>query len=311
MKPNRSVLSVPGHIAKMHAKSLQCTADVIMLDLEDSVPVDAKHAARSQVIESIQALDFSDKVLSLRINSSDTPFAYRDLVDVVECCGERIDTIVLPKVNRAADVHLACLLLDGIEMAKGFQKRIQLEVSIETAMGLESIHEIVRASNRIKTLVFGIADYTASVGARLVSLSGHGEREEEIYPGHRWHYAMSRMIMVAKAHGLLAIDAPYGNFQDPQGLRRAAAMSCAIGCDGKWAIHPSQIEVINEVFTPSREDIERAAVILNAAQAAELSGVGAIAVEGRMVDQATIRLARKLWDHARHLNLIPKVEPEL
>lgn len=311
MKPNRSILSVPGHLPKMHGKARQSAADVIMLDLEDSVPVEAKHSARSTVIESIQSADWSTKCLSVRVNSVDTPFAYQDITNLVEQCGEFIDSIVLPKVNNAGDVHFACRLLDGIEMARGLKRPLQLEVSIETAMGLETIHEIVRSSTRIRSLVFGIADYTASVGARLVSISGHGEREDEIYPGHRWHYPLSRMIMAAKAHGLLAIDAPYGNFQDSNGLRKAAAMTCALGCDGKWAIHPSQIDAINEVFTPSREDIERAAQILNAAHAAELSGVGAIAVDGRMVDQATIRLAKKLWEHARHLNLIPSVEPNL
>lgn len=309
MKPNRSILSVPGHLSKMHAKARVSAADVIMLDMEDSVPVDSKHTARATIIESIQTLDWSSKTLSIRVNSVDTPFLYRDIVDVVEQCGDKIESIVIPKVNNAGDIHFVCRLLDGIEMAKGIKRPIQLEASIETAMGLENIHDIVRSSPRIRSLVFGIADYTASVGARLVSISGHGEREDEIYPGHRWHYPLSRMIMAAKAHGLLAIDAPYGNFQDGNGLRKAAAMTCALGCDGKWAIHPSQIEAINDVFTPSREDIERAAQILTAAHAAELSGVGAIAVDGRMVDQATIRLAKKLWEHANHLNLIPSVEP--
>ena len=311
MKPNRSVLSVPGHIVKMHSKSLSTSADVVMLDLEDSVPVEAKQQARNIIIESIRSLDWSSKLLSVRINSVDTPFAYQDVIQIIEACGEKIDSIVLPKVNHPGDVHFLCRLLDGIELYRGLQKRIQIEVSIETAMGLEAISQIAIASPRIKSLVFGIADYTASVGARLVSLSGHGEHEENIYPGHRWHYPLSKMIMVAKAHGLLAIDAPYGNFQDSTGLRKAAAMTCAIGCDGKWAIHPSQIDTIHEVYTPSREDIERAALILNAAHSAELSGVGAIAVDGRMVDQATIRLARKLWEHAGHLNLIPRIEPEV
>jgi citrate lyase beta subunit len=311
MKPNRSILSVPGQIGKMHLKALQSNADVVMLDLEDSVPVDLKHTARDTIIQSIGSHDWSSKTLSVRVNSVDTPYAYKEIVEIVEACGEKIDTIVLPKVNHAGDVHFVCRLLDGIEIAQAFSRPILLEVCIETALGLSNIHSIVNSSRRIKSLVFGIADYTASVGARLVSISGHGEHEEEIYPGHRWHFPLSTMIMAAKAHGLLAIDAPYGNFQDPAGLRKAAAMTCAIGCDGKWAIHPSQVDPINEVFTPSREDIERAAQILAAAHSAQISGVGAIAVDGRMVDQATIRLAKKLWDHACHLNLIPQVDPEV
>ncbi|HSQ42739.1 MAG TPA: CoA ester lyase [Fibrobacteraceae bacterium] len=311
MKPNRSILSVPGHISKMHTKALQSAADVVMLDLEDSVPVDSKLQARESVVESIRNLDWSAKILTVRINGVDTPFAYRDLVEVLETVGDRVDAVVVPKVNTPGDVHFVARLLDGIEMAKEFHRPIRIEVSIETALGLSNAQKIAAASPRIKSLVFGIADYTASVGARLVSISGHGEREDEIYPGHRWHYPLSAMVMAAKAHGLLAIDAPYGNFQDEAGLHKAAAMTCAIGCDGKWAIHPSQIAPINEVFTPSREDIERAAQILNAAHAAEVSGVGAIAVDGRMVDQATIRLARDLWERALHLNLIPPMEPKL
>jgi citrate lyase beta subunit len=156
----------------------------------------------------------------------------------------------------------------------------------------------------LKTLVFGIADYSASVRARLVSISGHGEKEEDLYPGHRWHFALSKIVMVAKANGCLAIDAPYGNFKDPEGLRRSAVISCALGCDGKWAIHPDQIDIINEVFTPSHKDIELAAKVLEAHAKAASEGRGAVAVEGRMVDQATVRMARQLWEQAKYLQLI-------
>lgn len=309
MKPNRSILSIPGHIEKMHIKARESDTDVIMLDLEDSVPVDAKSEARQQVARSLVQMDWGHKSVSVRINSTDTPFCYRDVIDVVESAGERIDTIVLPKVNHASDVHFLSVLLDGIEQARSFQKAIGIEACIETTQGLEQISQIAAASPRLRSLVFGIADYTASVGARLVSISGHGESEAELYPGHRWHYPLSRMVQAAKAYGLLAIDAPYGNFKDSEGLARSATMACALGCDGKWAIHPAQIAVLNQVFSPSKEDIERAARVLAAAREADLNGRGAIAVEGRMVDQATIRLARQLWNHAELLGLIPKVEP--
>ncbi len=304
MKPRRSNLSVPGHVEKMHGKAAGSAADVIMLDLEDSVPVDAKDQAREQVVESLKEIDWGRSTVTVRINSLDTPFGYRDLLEVAENCGSIIDAIVIPKVNSVADIHFADHMLSGIELAKEYEQPIGIEASIETAEGLNNAADIAAASNRISTLVFGIADYSASVGARLVSISGHGEKEEELYPGHRWHYPLSKMVMSAKAFSAMAIDAPYGNFKDMDGLRRSAVMACALGCDGKWAIHPGQIEVINEVFTPSREDIELAKKVLDADAEAKASGKGAIAVEGRMVDQATVRLASQLWQQAKHLELV-------
>lgn len=304
MKAQRSILSVPGHLAKMHTKAAGSEADVVMLDLEDSVPPEAKEAARRQVRESLLAIDWHDKTVSVRINSLDTPFAYRDLIEVVEAAGAKIDSIVVPKVNQPGDIHCVDRLLDGIEHACRYSAAIAIEASIETAEGLDEVTAIARASKRLRSLVFGIADYAASIGARLVSLSGHGDNEAEIYPGHRWHFALSRMVMAAKAAGLLAIDAPYGHFQDLDGLRRSAVMASALGCDGKWAIHPSQLAAINEVFSPTAEDIGRAVTILEAAEAAAHNQRGAVAVAGRMIDQATVRLARRLYDQARHLGLI-------
>ena len=304
MKPRRSTLSVPGHIEKMHAKASQSRADVIMLDLEDSVPVDAKEPARDVVIQSIRSLDWQEKTITFRINGLDTPFGYRDLLEVVEAAGPQIDAVVVPKVSHPQDIYFVCRMLDGIEMKKDFSRRIGIEAIIESAEGLESVSEIAKSSARLKTLVFGIVDYSASIGARLVSISGHGEKEEEVYPGHRWNFEMSRIVMAAKANGLLAIDAPYGNFRDPQGLQRAAAMACALGYDGKWAIHPDQIDSINQVFSPSREDIARAEKVLAAHRDAEKKGFGAVAVEGRMVDRATVRLAKQLYEQAKHLKMI-------
>ncbi len=304
MKPRRSNLSVPGHVEKMHGKALASNADVIMLDLEDSVPVDAKEKAREQVIHSLLNRNWTSKTITVRINSLDTPYAYRDLLEVVENAGHILDAIVVPKVNAPGDISFVDRMLDGIEMNKKLSPHLGIEASIETAEGLLRSAAIARESNRLKTFVFGIADYSASVGARLVSISGHGEKEEDLYPGHRWHFALSKMIMVAKANHCLAIDAPYGNFRDPEGLRRSATMSCALGCDGKWAIHPDQIDIINEVFTPSQKDIELAAKVLEADANAAAEGRGAVAVEGRMVDQATVRMAKQLWEQARYLKLI-------
>jgi malyl-CoA/(S)-citramalyl-CoA lyase len=303
MKTHRSVLSVPGHVQKMHMKAAESAADVIMLDLEDSVPQEAKEAARRQVLESLQTIDWGKKTVTLRINSLDTPFAYRDLLEIVEGAGEKVHAIVVPKVNHPGDIHFVERMLDGIEQARQLSGTIGIEASIETAAGLAEVMAIAGAGRRVQSLVFGIADYSASVGARLVSISGHGENEADIYPGHRWHFALSRMVMAAKANDLLAIDAPYGHFKDSEGLQRSAVMASALGCDGKWAIHPNQLEAINQVFSPSPEDIDRAVTILRAAQAAKQQLRGAIAVDGRMVDQATVRLAQRLYDQARHLGL--------
>ncbi|MGD8980595.1 MAG: CoA ester lyase [Desulfobacterales bacterium] len=304
MKPRRSTLSVPGHIEKMHVKASQRDVDVIMLDLEDSFPVDAKESARTRVIQSIHTLNWQDTILTVRINGLDTPFGYRDLLEVAEAAGPSIEAVVVPKVNHPGDIHFVSRMLDGIEAAKGFSKRIHIEAIIESAEGLEQVSQIAKASDRLITLVFGIVDYSASIGARLVSISGHGEKEEEIYPGHRWNFEMSRIVMAAKAHGLLAIDAPYGNFKDPTGLQRSAALACALGYDGKWAIHPDQIDIVNQVFSPSKEDVDRAVKVLAAHKEAREKGLGAVAVEGRMVDQATVRLAKQLYEQAKHLKLI-------
>ena len=304
MKPRRSILSVPGHVEKMHTKALNSEADVVMLDREDSVPLDAKEAARSQIVDSLRSLSWGDKAVAVRINGLDTPFGYQDILAMAEQAGDIIDTIVVPKVNHPKDIYFVDRLLDGIEMHKGFKGHIGIEASIESAQGLENVSETARASNRIRTLVFGIADYSASVGARLVSISGHGEKEDDIYPGHRWHFPLSRIVMAAKANGLLAIDAPYGNFKDREGLERSAAMAAALGFDGKWVIHPGQIETVNTVFAPSAEDIARAEKVIAAHKEAVKHGRGAVAIDGRMVDNATIRLARQLWQTARHLGLI-------
>ena len=301
MKPRRTILSVPGHVQKMHAKALNSEADVVMLDMEDSVPLDAKEAARSQIVASLDTLDWGDKTVSVRINGLDTSFGYQDILAVVEKAGEQIDTIVVPKVNHPGDIHFVSRLLDGIEMHRGLQKRIGIEASIESAQGLENVSETASASDRLRTLVFGIADYSASVGARLVSVSGHGEKEEEIYPGHRWHFPLSRIVMAAKANGLMAIDAPYGNFKDREGLERSAAMSASLGFDGKWVIHPGQIETVNTVFAPSEVDIARAEKVIAAHREAVKQGRGAVAIDGRMVDNATIRLANQLYGQAKFL----------
>jgi malyl-CoA/(S)-citramalyl-CoA lyase len=306
MKSRRSILSVPGHVEKMHPKARGSAADVVMFDLEDSVPVDQKKAARAQVIQSLLSLDWHKKTVTVRCNALDTPLAYRDLIDIIDNAGHLLDAVVIPKVNHPGDIHFVHRLLDGIEMDKQLSNRIGIEASIESAAGLENVSLTAKASNRMVSLVFGIADYSASIGARLVSVSGHGEAETDVYPGHRWHFPLSRIIMAAKANGLQVMDAPYGNFKEFDGLRRSAVMSNALGCDGKWVIHPSQIEIVNAVFSPSPEEIERARVVIEAYEAAAESGRGAVSLDGSVVDNATIRLARQLWEQAGQLGLLNK-----
>ncbi len=311
MRLRRSTLSVPGHRESMHDKAAGSGADVIMLDLEDSVPIESKLDARRAVIRSIGEKDWGKTTLTVRMNAIDTPFGYRDLIEVLETCAERIDAVVVPKVDHPGDIHFVSRLIDGIARHLGKELDVGIEATIESAEGMENVSAIAAASPRLKTLVFGIADYSASLGARLVSISGHGENEADIYPGHRWHYAMCRIVNAAKANGLLAIDSPYGHFRDLDGLAQSARMSCSLGFDGKWAIHPGQIATIHAVFTPTAEDIERAGRVLDAFTEAQKEGRGAASLDGRMIDQATVRMARQLWNQAVTLGLAtPKAYPE-
>jgi citrate lyase beta subunit len=263
---------------------------MIMLDLEDSVPVEEKEAARKGVIDALKEGDWTGKVRAYRINGMDTPFAYRDIIDVVEAAGPNLDVIVVPKVNDASEIKAIDYLLTQIEMHKGFKNRIGLEASIETATGMLNAGEIAMSSPRLEALVFGVADYGASLGMRSKGLSGHGENEE-FYPGHRWHFPLSHMAMAAKAAGLAAIDAPYGDYKDPEGLRRSCVLSASLGFDGKWVIHPGQVEVVNEVYSPSAEDLERCLRIVHAYHEAQQQGCGSLALDGKMVDAASIRVA--------------------
>lgn len=289
----RSILSVPGHIGKMHVKAAVSAADVVMLDLEDSVPVNEKTNARNIVIQSLNSIDWGEKTVSIRINALDTEFFYDDIISLYENCGNKIDSLVIPKVENAGDIHFYDRLLTGIEKKSNFQKKIKIEASIESAGGLNNILQIAKASDRIISLVFGIADFTTSLGARLVSLSGHGENEDAIYPGDRWNYLLFKIAAAAREHNLFAIDAPYGNFKDDAGLAKSCQKTIALGFDGKWAIHPAQIETINQVYSPSDEEILFATKIVEAETEAARQGAGAVAIDGRMIDGATIRLAKK------------------
>jgi len=291
----------------MCAKAATSEADVLMLDLEDSVPSSAKPIARSTVVESLQKLKGSSKLLSVRINSVGTPWVHEDILAVVRGAPGIVERIVLPKIESASAVHFVDHFLSSLELELGLPPSfIAIEASIESAKGLVAIGEIASASpNRLRSLNFGIADFSASIGARMMSgVSGHGDGDELIYPGHRWHFVMSSIAVHAKANGLLAIDAPFGHFKDLGGLAKSAQMAAALGFDGKWAIHPTQIGPINEAFTPSKSEIERATTIIKEHEAAvSRSGAGAVSISGAMADQATLRLAKYTLFVAKSLGI--------
>jgi citrate lyase beta subunit len=275
----------------MHLKAAGSSADVVMLDLEDSVPPAQKKVARQLVVDSINSLEWGNKLLSIRINQPGEQFAHGDILEIIPKCGNKLNSMVIPKVSTPGDVHFIDRLLDGLEAEYGISHKTALEPSIEDPLGLENVSEIAAASTRNISLVFGIADFSSSIGAKFISISGHGENED-FYPGHRWQFVLSRMVVAAKARGLIVIDAPYGNFKDPVGLQKSAELASALGIDGKWAIHPAQIDVINAVFSPSPQEIERANRVMEAYQKAVDEGKGAAELDGRMIDNATIRLAQ-------------------
>lgn len=282
----------------MIEKALGLPADVVMLDCEDSVPLAEKDEARGRVAAALVGKDWGGRVRAVRVNGMDTPFCYRDIVEVVERAGARLDVIVLPKVCEPCEVRAVDLLLSQIEARVGLPVgRIGIEAGIETAEGMLRAGEIAFASRRLEALVFGIADYSASLRMMVKGVSGHGDAEE-FFGGDRFHHALATIAVAARAAGLSAIDAPFGDFRDPAGLRRSALRAAGLGFDGKWVIHPDQIGVVNEVFTPDPEDVARMRRVIEAAEEARRAGLGSVSLDGKMVDGATVRLARSVCARA-------------
>ena len=309
---NRSELAVPGSQPQMFQKAAESAADVIFLDLEDAVAPDEKEQARKNIIKALNEIDWGRKTMSVRINGLDTHYMYRDVVDVVEQAGQRLDLIMIPKVGTAADVYAGDMLVTQIEDAKGWTKRIGFEHIIETALGMQNVSDIAAASKRNESLHFGVADYAASTRARTTVIGGVNENyavltdpdpagERQVHWGDMWHYALSRMVVAARANGLRPIDGPFGDFSDPDGFRAAAYRAAVLGCEGKWAIHPSQIALANEVMSPSEAEIARAQKILDAMAEAEAAGKGAVSLDGRLIDYASIRQAQVLVEKARQI----------
>lgn len=302
---HRSELAVPGSNPRMMVKAPTLGADLVFLDLEDAVAPDDKEQARQNVIHALKAYDWSGCSVSVRINGLDTHYCYRDLVDVVEQAGDRLDTILVPKVGQPSDILFVATLLEQIEAAKGY-KPINIHVLIETAMGMANVEKIAEVCpERLEAMVFGVADYAASVQARTTQMGGanpdYGSLSDPDAAGGRtffwenqWHFAMSRMIVACRANGLRPIDGPYGNFSDPDGFLNVARSFAALGGEGKWAIHPSQVGLANQVFTPGETEVTRARRILDALEQAQAEGKGAVSLDGRMIDAASIRQAEAL-----------------
>ena len=303
---HRSELAVPGSNIRMLEKAPRLGADIVMLDLEDAVAPDDKPQARRNIIDALREQDWSACSVSVRINGLDTHYCYRDVVDVVEQAGTSIDTILIPKVGRAGDVQLVATLLDQIEVAVGLERRIGIAVLIETAMGMVNVDEIATACpERMEAMVFGVADYAASIQSHTASIGGADQNysvltddgdaaTRERHWGDQWHYPLARIAVTCRAHGLRPIDGPFGDFTDPEGYVSAARRAAVLGYEGKWAIHPSQIGLANDVFTPDARLIDRTHRIIAAMKEAAAEGRGAVSLDGRLIDAASIRMAENL-----------------
>jgi citrate lyase beta subunit len=289
---HRSELAVPGSSPKMFEKALNSNADYIFLDLEDAVSPNDKIDARKNIINAIRELNWKDKgkTISIRINGLDTHYMYRDVVEIIEEVGDKLDTILIPKVGSDSDVYMVDCMLNQIEQNKKFKNTIGLECLIETALGMSNIKSIATSSSRLEALHFGVADYAASMRARTVVIGGLNPN----YPGDQWHHGLSTLVMTCRSYGLRAIDGPFGDFNDKEGYLSAAKRAAAIGFEGKWAIHPSQIDLANEVFSPPEDEVNRAKRILEQLNKAAAEGKGAAQLDGRMIDAASARMAENI-----------------
>ncbi|MEN9595821.1 MAG: hypothetical protein RL236_255 [Pseudomonadota bacterium] len=291
----RCELAVPGTSPEMFEKALKSGVDFIFLDLEDAVAPDDKLRARKNVIEAINDLDWKGHgiTVSVRINGLDTQYMVRDVVDLVEQAGSKIDTILIPKVGVYSDVYMVEAMLNQLETQQGLKNKIGIEALIETALGMANVEDIAKQGalgGRLEALHFGVADYAASNRARTVNIGGLNPD----YPGDQWHFALSRMIVACRAYGLRPIDGPFGDIKDPDGYILGAKRAAALGCEGKWAIHPSQIALANDVFTPPESEVTKAKRILEALKEAAAQGKGAAALDGRLIDAASERMANNV-----------------
>ncbi len=311
---NRSELAVPGSRPELFEKAAASATDVLFLDCEDAVAPDEKEKARENIIQGLNEVDFGTKAVSVRINGLDTHWMYRDVIDIIERGGERLDMIMIPKVGTPADVYAVDMLVTQVEAAVGRKRRIGFELIIETALGMANVEAIAGASPRIECLHFGVADYAASTKARTTVIGGPNadygvltdkleSGEREYHWGDMWHYALARMVVAARAHGLRPVDGPFGDFSDPDGFRAQGNRAAVLGCEGQWAIHPSQIALANEIFSPSAEELDRATRIIEAMAQAQKEGKGAVSLDGRLIDIASIKQAENLVKKAEQITV--------
>jgi len=288
----RSELAVPGSSPKMFEKALNSTADFIFLDLEDAVSPNDKVTARENVIKALKEMDWrgNGKTISVRINGLDTHYMYRDVVEIMCQAGEFVDTLLIPKVGVQGDVYMVDCMVNQIEQERGLKNKVGLECLIETALGMVNIEEIAQSSKRLEALHFGVADYAASLRARTVVIGGLNPD----YPGDQWHHGLAKLVATCRAYGLRPIDGPFGDFNDPEGYINAAKRGAAIGIEGKWAIHPSQIEHANTVFSPPAQEVEKAHRIIEELAKAAAEGKGAAQLDGRMIDAASEKMAENI-----------------
>ncbi len=309
---HRSELAVPGSNPGMFEKAARSAADIVFLDLEDAVAPDDKEQARRNIIQGLNEIDWGAKTMMIRINGLDTHYMYRDVVDIVEAC-PRLDMILIPKVGVPQDVYAIDMLVTQIENAKKRTKRTGFEVLIETALGMANVEAIAQSSRRLEAMSFGVADYAASTRARTTVIGGvnrdSGVLTDKDEQGKRqyfwtdpWHAAQTRMMVACRAYGLRPIDGPFGDFGDPDGYIAAANRAAVLGYEGKWAIHPSQIELANRVFTPSQAEVAKARRIVEAMAQAAREGKGAVSLDGRLIDIASIRMAEALLAKAESIS---------
>jgi len=296
MRNARSLLAVPATQRKMVEKALASDADAVFLDLEDAVAPDSKAAARGDVARAFKELDRRGRPALFRANALGTPYFYRDLIEVVEEAGTSLDAVIIPKVNRPEDLYAVSILLSGMETAMDLEVgKIKLEAQIESAEGLSNVDTIARAAPRLEALHFGPGDFAANLSMPLTSI-GVMDEWDEAYPGHRFHHAMQRIVVAARDAGLRVLDGPVADYGDEEGLRRSCLIARSLGFDGKWCIHPAQIEVVNEIFSPTEQEVEWAKKVVTVYEEANAEGSGAVSVDGQMVDAASIKMARNVLD---------------
>jgi malyl-CoA/(S)-citramalyl-CoA lyase len=311
-RPNRCQLFGPASNTKLFEKMAASAADVVNLDLEDSVSPSDKEMARASAVKAINEVDWGRKTLSVRINGLDTPYWYRDVVDLLEQTGDRLDMIMIPKVGNAADLYAVDALVSAIEAATGRGRRLGFEGIIETASGFANVREIVKGSPRLQALSLGAADYAASMGMQTTGIGGtqenyymlapkeSGDRETRHYVDP-WHAVTCDIVAACRTHGVLPVDGPYGDFSDDAGFIAQAHRAATLGMVGKWAIHPKQIALANQVFTPTDEAVAEAREILAAMEKAKTEGQGATVYKGRLIDIASIKQAQVIVDTAEKI----------